>query len=126
MEEKYEDDDLVVLAHLKAKRKSKQSYLSNYRAQVFRVKKNKGRRRSQPETDVFLQRAEDDRVIRFKQPINIKKLRRVPDAYGTYLNFETDNEERVERPSAIYQLTDEEEVNTESSSDEEEQSNSDE
>ena len=126
VEEKYEDDDLVVLAHLKAKRKSKQSYLSNYRAQVFRVKKNKGRRRSQPETDVFLQRAEDDRVIRFKQPINIKKLRRVPDAYGTYLNFETDNEERVERPSAIYQLTDEEEVNTESSSDEEEQSNSDE
>ena len=79
--------ELAVLAHLSAKRKSKQSYLSNYRFQIFRVERNRSERDSKYNR-VYLTPAIGDRSILFKQPVNIKKLRKVPDIYGDYLEFE--------------------------------------
>jgi len=81
------DGDLVVLAHLSAKRKSKKSFLSNYRYQIFKVHRNVHERDSKYNR-VFLTGAIGDSSIRFKQPINVKKLKKIPARFGKYVTFE--------------------------------------
>ena len=86
IEENYQQGELAILAHLSAKRKSKQSFLSNYRCQIFRIGRNKDERTSL-KNRAYLIAAVGDRPIQFKQPVNIKKLRKIPAHYGKYLDF---------------------------------------
>ena len=89
VDNKYNPGDLVVIAHLSAKRKSKQSCLGNYRCQIFRVERNQHERNSKYNR-VYLTPAIGDRPILFKQPVNTKKLRPVPNTFLPYLTFESE------------------------------------
>ena len=91
-ETRFDAGDLVMLAHLRQNRKSKTDCLGNFRCQIFKVGRN-SRERKNLENRVFLLSARGDQSILFKNPVNTKKLQRVPDHFGRYLHFETLPEE---------------------------------
>jgi hypothetical protein len=126
VETAYDPGDLIVLAHLSAKRKSKQSHLSNYRCQIFRVERNRSERDSKFNR-VFLTPAIGDRPILFKQPVNVKKLRKLPNSFREYLIFDPEMDSTATelycRPTELDDLLDDESSDDGTSDDE--NSNSD-
>jgi hypothetical protein len=85
-----EDGDLVLYTHLNARRKSKRSFLGNYRKQIFKVVATSKIQKSRPDR-VFLEAASGDKGILFKLPVNSKKLKKVNECYKPWLVYPSDD-----------------------------------
>ena len=85
----YKDGDLVILANLLQRRKSKRSFMANFRKQIFKVVKTTESSKRYPNR-VFLEAASGDLKIEFKLPVNSKKLRPVSSLYKEWLVYPSD------------------------------------
>ena len=84
--EEVAEGDHVVVLHGHAARRSKRYYSSHYRRQIFRII-NVPHPEGGPSNRVFISSAYGDQHWRGKQPLSLKKVRRVPASLAPQLTF---------------------------------------